>query len=360
MPLSEENNKYQLFDDNLDLFSSMLKDISLAKKTIFLEIYRFGQDSMGEKFRHALLIKAKEGVKIKILIDAWGSGSDVSFFGSLINEGVSLRVYKKMNFEKTYFVKNHCRNHRKLLLIDGEIAYIGSSNITAYSLNWRELNFRIEELGLIKLFTRSFNDSFRSYNKYSFVNIGYKRDLHFGSWLFIQDIPNSYRQRIKKRYEHLLESAKKEIIIETPYFLPGHKLRKKLCEAAEKGLTVRIMTPFHSDVRLVDILRRKYLGELHLSGVELCFYDQGNLHAKGLMIDNELFSISSANFDYRSFRYQYEIALIGKEKIVVDLLKEHFDKTYTNCVSFNYENWQKRSRIEKFFEWLLLPIRYLF
>ncbi|NCB03474.1 MAG: hypothetical protein EOM67_15175, partial [Spirochaetia bacterium] len=80
----------------------------------------------------------------------------------------------------------------------------------------------------------------------------------------------------------------------------------------------------------------------------------------GLMIDNKLFSISSSNFDYRSFRYQYELALIGDEVEVIEKLQRHFEATYENCISFNYENWKTRPRIEKFFEWVLLPFRYLF
>ena len=354
------NSKYQVIDDNLELFSLMLKDISSATKSICLEIYRFGQDAMGEKFLNALIDSANRGVRVKVLIDAWGSGTDLGFFSHLIDLGGEVRVYKKMNFERAYFVKNHCRNHRKLIIIDNQISYIGSSNITAYSLSWKELNLRIDDKDLTRLFIRSFRDSFRSYNKYSFSNLSYKRDMHLYSWLFIQDVPNMYRQRIKNQYEKMIDEAKEEIIIETPYFLPGHVLRKKLSDAVERGVRVRVMTPHHSDVRLVDIIRRKYLGELHLSGVELCFYTQGNLHAKGLMIDNKLFSISSSNFDYRSFRYQYELALIGDEIEVIEKLQRHFEATYENCISFNYENWKTRPRIEKFFEWVLLPFRYLF
>lgn len=353
-------NKYKVIDDNLELFSLMLRDIESATKNICLEIYRFGQDAMGEKFLNSLINRARNGVRIKVLIDAWGSGTDTRFFNRLIEAGGEVRVYKKLNFERAYFVKNHCRNHRKLIIIDNQIGYIGSSNITSYSLAWRELNLRVEDRDLIRLFFRSFRESFRSFDKYSFSKLSHKRDMHFGFWLFIQDVPNVYRQRVKKQYENMIDKANTEIIIETPYFLPGHILRKKLEEAVSRGVRVRVMTPHHSDVRLVDIIRRKYLGELHLAGVELCFYTNGNLHAKGLMVDNKVFSISSSNFDYRSFRYQYELALIGIEPVVIEQLDRHFDVTYADCKSFNYESWKSRSRIEKFFEWVLLPFRYLF
>ena len=352
-------SKYQLFNDNLVLFNDMLKSIESATKCILLETFRFGVGSIGEKFRSALIIKARQGLKVKLLVDAWGSDYDNSFFNPLIEAGVDLRVYKKLKLARTYFVKNHCRNHRKILMIDNKITYIGSSNITAYSLNWRELNLKIEDVNLTKLFRYSFNESFRSYNKYTLTKKSYKRNQYHNSWVLVQDVPNPYRQTIKKYYQKMIDRATKDILIESPYFLPGHILRKKLCDAAKRGVNVVVTMPFHSDVRLVDIVRRKYLGELHESGVKIRLYTAGNLHSKGFMIDDEVFSISSSNFDYRSFRYQYELALIGDEKSILENLRIHFDETLIHSKEFDYESWKKRSGVEKFFEWILLPIRYL-
>ena len=353
-------DKYKIFDDNLVLFNSILNDIKAAKQSVWIEIYRFGKDAMGEKFRMALEEKAKEGVEIKILVDAWGTGAETSFFEPLIRQGAEVRVYRKMKLGKSFLSKNHCRNHRKLFVIDESIGYIGSTNITAYCLNWRELNLRTTDENLLSILRRSFKDSFRSFERYSFSKIGTKRDLHIGDWVFIQDIPTIYRQKIKTKYERLISKAKKEIIIETPYFLPGHVLRKQLSEAAQRGVNVIVVSPIHSDVHVVDIIRRHYLGGLHQAGIKLYFYTAGNLHAKGVMIDQELFSISSANFDYRSFRYQYELALIGKEPSLIAPLREHFDSTLKYCNSFDFQKWKKRSTIDKIIECILLPFRYLF
>lgn len=352
-------SQFKIFNDNLVLFNDMLSEIESAKKSIYLETFRFGTGLIGEKFRSALIKKSKEGLKIRVLVDAWGSDYDNSFFSPLIEAGIELRVFKKLKLARTYFIKNHCRNHRKILLIDNSITYIGSSNITSYSVSWRELNLKVQNLELAKLFRYSFNESFRSFNKYTLTKKSYKRNQYYNSWVLLQDVPNPYRQTIKKYYQKMIDSATKEIIIESPYFLPGHILRKKLCEAAKRGVNVIVIIPYHSDVRLVDIVRRKYLGELHQGGVKIRFFTQGNLHSKGFMVDNQVFSISSSNFDYRSFRYQYELALIGEEKSILEDLRIHFDTTLSNSREFDFESWQKRSGIEKFFEWLLLPLRYL-
>jgi cardiolipin synthase len=117
--------------------------------------------------------------------------------------------------------------------------------------------------------------------------------------------------------------------------------------------------PLNSDVGLVDLLRNRFLGPLHKSGVKLLFYVPHNLHAKLMLVDRELFSIGSPNFDYRSFRFQHEIVLVGKEQKITDQVIEHIEETIRNSEPFNYELWQNRSKIQKFFEWLLLPFRHL-
>ncbi|MDR1005674.1 MAG: phosphatidylserine/phosphatidylglycerophosphate/cardiolipin synthase family protein [Bacteroidales bacterium] len=354
------DTKFRIFDDNAPLFDSMIADFLQAKKSIFFEIYRFGHDEMGERFADVLIQKAKQGLDVRLIADAWGTGENQPLIEKMQKGGVQVRIYHKLILDRGYLAKNHCRNHRKLIIIDANISYLGSSNITAYSLCWRELNLRIEDPSFASSFTRAFKDSYRTYNKYSIRKNNTKRDMKIGDWLFIQDLPTPYRQKIKVRYEKMINNAKKSIVIETPYFLPGYVLRKELAEAVSRGVDVRVITPFQSDVHVVDIIRRHYLGLLHENGVQLMFYTPGNLHAKCLMVDDNIFSISSANFDYRSFRYQNEIALVGKDKYVLTLLRNHIDKTLQNCEAFDYHKWKNRSLIERFIEYLLLPFRHLF
>ncbi len=352
-------DKYILFDDNLKLYEAMMDDMSKAKRAIYLETFRFGKDAMGERFRLILYQKAKQGVTIKLLLDAWGTGMDISFFQPLLEVGVEIRVFRKVRLTRGVLAKNHCRNHRKLLLIDSEIGYMGSANITAYSISWRELNLRTTDHNLLTVFRRSFRDSFRNYNKYDLPVIASYKSYHFDDWTFIQDFPDSYRQRIKSKYETLIHNAKKEVVIETPYFLPGYALRKEMIEAAKRGVEVKVLIPQSSDVRVVDIIRRHYLGRLYEAGIKFFFFLPGNLHAKSLMVDGEIFSISSANFDYRSFRYQYEIALIGNKKNILSQLKEHYKQVEQQSGTFNYSFWKERPGIDKIIEFILLPFRYL-
>ena len=158
----------------------------------------------------------------------------------------------------------------------------------------------------------------------------------------------------------MIHHAERTVHIETPYFLPGFLLRKALIKACKRGVKVTVVVPRHSDVMLVDILRNRYLGPLHQEGLNFKYYMPGNLHAKAILVDDELFAIGSPNFDYRSFRYMHEIVLVGREPSIISQLKHHLSETMQSGESFQYDKWLNRGKLQKFIEWLLLPFRHFF
>nr|NQU94063.1 phosphatidylserine/phosphatidylglycerophosphate/cardiolipin synthase family protein [Bacteroidota bacterium] len=350
---------FLLFDDPIKYYNAMLDDILNAGKLIYIETYKFGTHTIGIKFRDALTRKAKEGLEVKVLIDSWG-GSSIpdDFFKDLIKFGGEVRYFEKIKINFDLFTRSHRRNHRKVLVIDDQISYMGSSNITEYNLIWRESMLRMT--GPITLdFKKVFVQDFKIYNKY----IRYKRSLtqtiRYKDSEIIRDVPSVTRQRIKKRYERLIRSAIREIVIESPYFLPGFILRKDLIAAANRGVEVKVIIPKISDVRMVNILHGRYLEMLHNHNIKFLYFIPHNLHAKILLIDNKIFSIGSPNFDYRSFRYMHEIALVGTNPEIIRMVKDHINETMKYCEPFDYETWKRRPAIQKFFEWLLLPLRHL-
>ncbi len=349
---------YKLYDDPLRFYNAMLSDIENAKDYIYLETYRFNNDSIGIKFRDALTRKSREGVEIKLLMDSWGTSLPSNFFSELQNNKGEVRFFLKVKFFWDFFTRNHRRNHRKLLIIDDIITYIGSANLTDYSLNWRESILRIKS-NLAISFKKAFMQHYELYNKYVFEKmINIRKITHEGCEI-IRDVPSLTKQRIRKRYIELIRAANHEVVIETPYFLPSYYLRKALTDAAKRGVDVKVIMPRHSDVGLIDVLRNKFLGPLAKGGVKLLFYVPHNLHAKLIMVDKEVFSLGSPNFDYRSFRFQHEIVIVGEEKSVIDQMDKHIKETLLNSEEFNYDVWLKRSAIQKFFELILLPFRHL-
>lgn len=357
--MMKEKEQYRLFSDPFEYYQKMLDDIARARRYVYLETFRVGNDAIGERFRNALTRAANRGVEVRLLIDYWGAGSTRSgFFDRLVKAGGEVRFFKKITLNLDFFTRSHRRNHRKLLVIDDQIVFIGSSNITGYNLNWRESVLRMVD-PIAKLFKGLFLQDYKIYNRYYFSRAYFTLPKRKGSFEIVRDVPMIAKKKISNKFIRLIREAKSSVWIETPYFLPGFMLRKALTDAAQRGVEVKVMMPRKSDVNLVDILRNRYLGPLHDKGVRFLFYDPGNLHAKLLLIDGKIFGIGSSNFDYRSFRYMFEIFLFGSEYQIARQIEAHMSKTMSASVPFVYETWQTRPLIEKFFEWILLPFRHL-
>jgi cardiolipin synthase len=350
---------HKLYSDPPRFYEAMLKDIRQAENYIYLEFYKFGNDEVGIQFRDELTKAAARGVQVKLLLDSWGVSYTETFFSELIALGGEVRFFRKILYTFDFFTKNHRRNHRKFLLIDDQISYMGSANITAYSLQWRESMIRFTG-SITLMFKRSFLESYKIYNKYIFNKFAYKKSKIIDHFELVEDMPSIYRQRVKTKLERLMRKAKREIIIETPYFLPGHRIRKILADAAKRGINVKIILPMHSDVRSIDLLSSKYLGYYYSNKIKLVFYTLNNLHAKLLLIDGETFGLGSPNIDYRSFRYQHEVMLFGTNKGIIEDIRQHINATLLNCQDFDHVSWLRRPRIEKILGWLLLPFRHMF
>lgn len=356
---AETITSHRLYSEPPRFYQSMLDDIEQAERYIYLETYKFGNDEVGLRFREALTKAAARGVHVKLLLDSWGVSYTEAFFSELKSHGGDVRFFRKIIYTFDFFTKNHRRNHRKFLLIDDRISYMGSANITGYSLEWRESVIRLTG-GITHVFKKSFLESYKIYKKYIFNKLTFKKSKFAGNFELVEDMPSIYRQRIKTKLEKLIRKAKKEIVIETPYFLPGHKIRKCLAEAAGRGVTVKIILPRHSDVRAIDLLSSKYYGYYYTNKISLIFYTTNNLHAKLLLIDDEIFGLGSPNIDYRSFRYQHEVMLFGTHKGIVEEVKNHIYGTMLHCLEFDHTSWSRRPKIEKVLGWMLLPFRHMF
>ena len=360
MPRSASTlTSHRLYSEPPGFYEAMLLDIEQAERYVYLETYKFGNDETGLRFRDALTKAAKRGYQVKLLLDSWGVSYTEAFFSELISVGGEVRFFRKIIYTFDFFTKNHRRNHRKFLLIDDNVSYIGSANITGYSLQWRESVIRLTG-GITLMFKRSFLESYKIYKRYIYNKFTYKKSKILDQFELVEDMPSIYRQRIKTKLERLIAKAKREIIIETPYFLPGYKMRKSLADAARRGVNVKIILPRHSDVRSIDLLSSKYYGYYYSNNISLIFYTLNNLHAKLLLIDEEVFGIGSPNIDYRSFRYQHEVMLFGSHKGIIEEVRRHVTETMQNCLDFDHVSWMRRPRIEKVLGWLLLPFRHMF
>jgi len=345
------------FSDPLKIYNSMLDDISHAKKNIYIETFRFENDPIGIKFKNALARKAQQGVEIKLLLDAWGTGANTRFFKPITDAGGEIKYFKKIRFVLNFLLANHERNHRKLLLIDDEITYISSINISNYNMNWREFSLRLEGK-ITKTFSEVFLDNYHLKNSYKFDKRKKSEIIRKGDFEIVRDVPSVRYQRIRKRFIQLIKNAEDEVFIETPYFLPTYLLSESLISAAKKGVKVNLIIPRRSDVTVVDRLRQHYLGRLFEAGVKIWYYLPTNLHSKLFVADKWCYA-GSTNFDYRSFRYMFEIGLFTPNDEVRTVITQHIKETLDDCILFDYNEWDSRSKTLKFIERLLLTIKHL-
>lgn len=355
---TREELKIRMYSDPLVYYPAILNDMKSAVNHIYIEIYRFRNDPIGIRFRDLLVKKCKEGVKIRVLIDSWAASSNETFFRPLTELGGEVKFFKKIKISWDGFTKSHRRDHRKIIVIDDLITYIGSTNINDYSLSWRESVFRIKG-EIAKSFKVIIQENLKIYTKYLYDKAAYTKKIFYNQFEIIRDVPSLAFQPIQKKFLHVIQQAKREIFLETPYFLPGSKLRKALSEASGRGVKVNIIIPKKSDVHILDVLSGKYLGELARSGVKIHFFIPQNLHSKLFLCDRKYFIIGSANFDYRSFRYQHEICLFGEHKSLTRQLVNHFHASLNDCLPFDLASWQKRPKLQKFFERMLVPVRHL-
>ncbi len=350
---------YHLFSEPLDYYNAMLEDIRKAQRFVFLETFRFGNDEIGKRFLRTLTESAKRGVEVKILLDYWGCGNvRGDFFSELIRNGGSVRFFKKIKINFDLFTKSHRRNHRKILVVDDAVCYIGSSNITGYNINWRESVLRMEGY-IASVFKKLFLQDFKIYDSFVVSRYYHTKTIKHYNFEIIRDVPNIALKKINTELIKKIREAKERIYIETPYFLPGFLFRRALMLAARRGVKVTIIVPKRSDVHLIDILRNKYMGPLHRMGVRFMFFEPNNLHAKLLLFDDKVFALGSSNIDYRSFRYMFEIMLLGSDPSIVRQVSAHVKTTLEQSVPFVYEHWKNRPFIDRLFEWLLVPFRHL-
>jgi cardiolipin synthase A/B len=359
MSVTREMSDVKLYSSNMELYNSMIDDIRNARRSIHIEMYRMTRETVGQLFRDVLAEAAGRNVKVVLLIDAWGTGSSLSFFAPILKNGGHVRVFNTFRLGTRLFTQSHRRNHRKIMVIDDEICYLGSSNVSHYSLVWRELNLRMTGT-LARPFRHIVDLDFKTFKKYIYTQKVFTRAIHFCGFEIIRDVPSIYKQKVMRKYLHLIKNAKESVYIETPYFLPGYRLRKAMGDAVHRGVSVNVVLPKHSDVGLVDVLRNRYLGQIYKSGINIFYYFPNNLHSKLMIVDQSVFTVGSTNFDYRSFRYMHEIILVGRNELIMTQLKQHKNETMQNVHNFDYEFWKRRPVFEKIVSWLLVPFRYLF
>ncbi len=351
--------RYEIFTAGLQKIEALLRDIREAKHHIHLQYYIIDNDRAGAMLREALIERARAGVEVRLLYDDVGSrGVRKKFFDELVAAGGEAHPFLHVQFPR-FTSKVNYRNHRKMVIIDGRVGYIGGMNIADRYLYgselgpWRDTHFRIEGGGVPGLQLAFLND-WHATTRRRIEGMGY---FNLQAVVEEQNVLQLLSSGPFGKWRVLLQAvsmavmrARCRIWIETPYFLPSETLNNALQTAALAGVDVRLMLPLRSDSKAVDLAIHSYIDDMMRAGVKIYFYMAGFLHSKLLIIDDELALFGSSNMDFRSFEHNFEINAFAYDRRLVTRLEELIEDDFTRCHLLTPSEWFNRSRLRKFAE----------
>lgn len=318
----------------------MLEDIKNAKQSVYLESFILKDDALTHNFFEILKNKATEGIRVKIVVDKTGN----FWWGSLDKAGL-----EGSGAEVLFFNRWFHHTHRKILIIDEQVAYIGGMNISGQFAKWLDLHIRLTGAllgGLARSFSRVYElaggkDSEvlklrRSRKVFKARHVLYKAK----SWL-IEHWPIKGRYRLKAYYKKKCQEAKKSIVIATPYFIPHRWLIKSLSAAVARGVRIEVIVPEDTDNWLVNLAHRVF-GKQLKDKVNFFFIPEMN-HAKVLLVDDFEGLIGSNNIDARSFNFNLEASIVFQRKDMVGDLKKILERWKKSALSLeridHYNHW---------------------
>ena len=331
LALPFKDNQIDIMTDGYAFFPELLKDIAEASHHIHINMYIFEDDALGRLVADALMDKARQGVKVRVIYDDVGCWRVNSrFFEHLREAGVEVVPFLPVRFP-SFTSKVNYRNHRKIIVIDGRIGYIGGMNFARryVSQKWRDTMFRLQG-GVVYALQRAFLVDWYFVDHTLITDRIYYPTSQISSKSGVAQIvtsgPLARYPEIMQGYVRIILAARRYIFIETPYFLPNEPILFALKTAALAGVDVRVMCPMSSDAHFIDWASRSYLREIYEAGARVYLYEPGFLHSKLLISDDSLVSCGSVNVDFRSLENNFEAnVFVYDEGTALRLKKVYLD-----------------------------------
>lgn len=340
-------------------FHRLFHDLKQAEDHIHFLFYIIRDDYIGKKLLEILEDKAKEGVTVRILVDRIGSELSRKARKRLKKAGVSFAYSHRPAFPFFWTTLNR-RNHRKIVVIDGKIGYLGGYNIGDEYLGrdvtigfWRDFHLRLEHDGVQDLQRQFLKDWQRAKKTYT-PRPSYYPPLKRGCTLI--NIHPSDGAHIEETFQRFIKQAKKNIYLGTPYYIPSKSLQQELIAAAKRGVDVKLIVPKKADHPFVGAAASAYFYDLLDAGVEIYQYYRGFYHAKALVVDDDFCDIGTANFDKRSLYINSEINCLIYDPDFVSTVVRELKHDISISSRLTLSSLKKRSIVKKGKEKLALLV----
>jgi cardiolipin synthase len=342
-------NQFTVFTEGDALYGDMLGSIRNARQSIVMETYIFAPDEVGLRFIDALIERANAGVKVRLHLDTFGSAELLigSQDSRLSEAGVELKWFNALWYLPHRFNR---RNHRKLLVVDDETAWLGGFNIHRENSlqvygegRWRDTQVRIDG-PLAGLAREYFDKLWRGRRRWKPVFNPEAESTLVSNHNWFQ------RHRLRRLLAHQFHKARERVLLCTPYFMPDNFTRRHMVMAAKRGVRVQLLLPAVSDRPVVQWVARAAYASLMWNGVKIFEYEPRVLHAKIIIIDDTWCTVGSANIDYRSFFINYELNLVSIRKDLIDQLEKNYKDDLSMSREIMPANRQRHSWIQYFYQ----------
>ena len=350
LALPFEGNSIKVFQDGSSMLQALLGAIKSAQHHIHIEFYIFEDDAVGRLVKDALIDKACEGVEVRVLYDDVGCWKVPHLFYDEMREaGIEARGFLKVRFPR-FTSKVNYRNHRKLVIVDGRVGFIGGMNLAERYVKgvtwgiWKDVMMQVEGKAVYGFQTAFLTDWYATDHSLITSSSYFPPMEDKGTSLMqvVTSDPVGEWRDIMQGLLIAITSAQKYVYIQSPYLLPTESILLALKTAAAAGVDVRIMIPEKSDSRMVHWGTMSYLQELMEAGIKIYMYQKGFLHSKLIVSDDCLSSVGSTNMDFRSFEHNFEVNAFMYDRPSACMLKGIFLSDQKDAKLLHLKTWRMR------------------
>ncbi len=349
------DNDIDILVDGNEKFDALIEDMKNADHFIHIQYYIIKNDVLFNRIKDVLIEKASQGVEVRVLFDAMGCRSvNHSFWKKLNAAGIKTAEFFPAILGRFQLRINY-RNHRKIVVIDNKVAYVGGFNVGREYIDldkkfghWRDTHLRIQGSAVLGLQMRFILD----WNYAARENLLQNPKLFEGArtggrdfceMQIISSGPDNSNQQIRDNYLRLINKAQKSIYIQTPYFIPDESIFNALLIAIHSGIEVNVMIPCKPDHLFVYWATYSYIGDLVMAGAKCYTYDNGFLHSKGIIVDSKVFCYGTANMDIRSFALNFEVNVVVYDRKMAEEMEASFIKDLKVCSRITKDFYAGRS-----------------